>query len=80
MRRERIIFVPALALALYATIGHPDLPDLPLSARLKASPARMDLAARSQRSKRIWRKIHKTAGVMRFSRRFICDWAATTTP
>ncbi|MGH6846977.1 MAG: c-type cytochrome biogenesis protein CcmI [Methylocella sp.] len=39
------IFIPVLALTLYATIGHPDLPDAPLSARLEASPARMDLAA-----------------------------------
>jgi cytochrome c-type biogenesis protein CcmH len=40
-----LIFVPVLALSLYATIGHPDLPDAPLAARLEASPARMDLAA-----------------------------------
>jgi cytochrome c-type biogenesis protein CcmH len=40
-----LIFVPVLALSLYATIGHPDMPDAPLSARLDASPARMDLAA-----------------------------------
>jgi cytochrome c-type biogenesis protein CcmH len=39
------IFVPVLALSLYATIGHPDLPDAPLAARLDASPARMDPAA-----------------------------------
>jgi cytochrome c-type biogenesis protein CcmH len=39
------IFVPVLALSLYATIGHPDLPDAPLSARLDASPGHMDLAA-----------------------------------
>jgi cytochrome c-type biogenesis protein CcmH len=39
------IFVPVLALSLYATIGHPDMPDAPLAARLDASPARMDLAA-----------------------------------
>jgi cytochrome c-type biogenesis protein CcmH len=39
------IFVPVLALSLYATIGHPDFPDAPLAARLDASPARMDLAA-----------------------------------
>jgi cytochrome c-type biogenesis protein CcmH len=36
--------VPALAFGLYSTIGHPDLPDLPLSARLEAPPGRMDLA------------------------------------
>jgi cytochrome c-type biogenesis protein CcmH len=40
-----LIFVPVLALSLYATIGHPDMPDAPLAARLGASPARMDLAA-----------------------------------
>lgn len=40
-----LIFVPVLALSLYAAIGHPDLPDAPLSARLDATPARMDLAA-----------------------------------
>ncbi|MDQ6702446.1 MAG: c-type cytochrome biogenesis protein CcmI [Pseudomonadota bacterium] len=40
-----LIFVPVLALSLYATIGHPDMPDAPLPARLDASPARMDLAA-----------------------------------
>ncbi|MGH6837426.1 MAG: c-type cytochrome biogenesis protein CcmI [Methylocella sp.] len=38
------IFVPVLALSLYATIGHPELPDAPLAARLDAAPARMDLA------------------------------------
>jgi len=40
-----LIFVPILALSLYATVGHPDMPDAPLAARLDASPARMDLAA-----------------------------------
>ncbi|MGQ0443988.1 MAG: c-type cytochrome biogenesis protein CcmI [Beijerinckiaceae bacterium] len=40
-----LIFVPVLALALYTYIGHPDMPDAPLAARLDASPARMDLAA-----------------------------------
>jgi cytochrome c-type biogenesis protein CcmH len=40
-----VIFVPVLALSLYSTIGHPDMPDAPLAARLDASPARMDLAA-----------------------------------
>jgi cytochrome c-type biogenesis protein CcmH len=38
------IFVPVLALSLYAAIGHPELPDAPLAARLDAAPARMDLA------------------------------------
>jgi cytochrome c-type biogenesis protein CcmH len=40
-----LIFVPVLALSLYATIGRPDMPDAPLAARLEASPARRDLAA-----------------------------------
>src|ERR1700738_1745552 len=40
-----LIFVPVLALSLYATIGHPDMPDAPLAARLEPAPARMDLAA-----------------------------------
>jgi cytochrome c-type biogenesis protein CcmH len=40
-----VIFVPALSLALYAKIGHPEMPDAPLAARLEAPPERMDLAA-----------------------------------
>ena len=40
-----LIFVPVLAISLYARIGRPELPDAPLSARLNAAPARMDLAA-----------------------------------
>jgi cytochrome c-type biogenesis protein CcmH len=40
-----LIFVPALSLALYERIGHPDMPDAPLAARLEAAPQRMDLAA-----------------------------------
>lgn len=40
-----LVFVPALALGLYSVIGNPALPDLPLGARLEASPARMDLMA-----------------------------------
>jgi cytochrome c-type biogenesis protein CcmH len=40
-----LVFVPVLALSLYATIGHPDMPDAPLAVRLDASPARIDLAA-----------------------------------
>lgn len=39
-----LIFVPVLALSLYAIIGHPDMPDAPLAARLDASPAPTDLA------------------------------------
>lgn len=40
-----LIFVPALALGLYTTIGRPELPDAPLAARLENPPARMDFAA-----------------------------------
>src|ERR1700730_8029958 len=40
-----VIFIPVLALSLYVTIGHPDIPDAPLAARLDVSPARVDLAA-----------------------------------
>jgi cytochrome c-type biogenesis protein CcmH len=40
-----LIFVPALALGLYTTIGHPELPDVPLAARLENPPARTDFAA-----------------------------------
>jgi cytochrome c-type biogenesis protein CcmH len=39
------LFVPAGALGLYAFVGHPELPDLPLSARLSEPPGRMDLMA-----------------------------------
>ena len=39
------VFVPAVALGLYSQLGHPAFPDLPLSARLKAAPGRMDLMA-----------------------------------
>jgi cytochrome c-type biogenesis protein CcmH len=39
------LFAPAAALGLYASVGHPDLPDVPLSARLNESPDRMDLMA-----------------------------------
>lgn len=38
-----LVFVPALALALYSRIGKPNLPDMPLSARLDAPPASMDI-------------------------------------
>ncbi|WOJ89567.1 c-type cytochrome biogenesis protein CcmI [Methylocapsa polymorpha] len=40
-----VIFVPALALGLYWVVGNPNLPDLPLSARLETSPARDELMA-----------------------------------
>jgi cytochrome c-type biogenesis protein CcmH len=40
-----LIFVPALALGLYAAIGHPDWPDEPLEARLNAPAETMDINA-----------------------------------
>lgn len=40
-----LIFVPALSLALYGKLGHPDMPDAPLAARLEAAPGHMDVAA-----------------------------------
>ena len=39
-----LVFVPAAALALYWQIGAPNMPDLPLQARLDAPPAQMDIA------------------------------------
>ncbi|HUI21261.1 MAG TPA: c-type cytochrome biogenesis protein CcmI [Methylocella sp.] len=39
-----LIFVPAFSFSLYASLGHPELRDAPLAARLAAPPARMDLA------------------------------------
>ncbi|HKH81319.1 MAG TPA: c-type cytochrome biogenesis protein CcmI [Methylovirgula sp.] len=40
-----LILVPALALGLYAAIGHPDWPDEPLEARLNAPAEAMDINA-----------------------------------
>jgi cytochrome c-type biogenesis protein CcmH len=40
-----LLAVPALALGLYGRIGDPDLPDMPLQARLSAPPAQRDFAA-----------------------------------
>jgi cytochrome c-type biogenesis protein CcmH len=40
-----LVCIPALALGLYAAIGHPDWPDEPLEARLNAPPEQMDLNA-----------------------------------
>jgi cytochrome c-type biogenesis protein CcmH len=40
-----LILVPAIAIGIYALVGHPDLPDLPLSARHEASPDPTDLMA-----------------------------------
>ncbi|GAC1332674.1 MAG: c-type cytochrome biogenesis protein CcmI [Beijerinckiaceae bacterium] len=51
LRRTRLaaiaalVFIPSIALALYSQLGRPGLPDAPLSARLTADPAKMDLAA-----------------------------------
>ncbi len=39
-----LVLIPAVALGLYARVGHPDWPDLPLQARLDSEPGRMDLA------------------------------------
>lgn len=39
------ILVPGLSLALYMAVGHPNMPDAPLAARLEAAPQQMDLAA-----------------------------------
>ncbi len=40
-----LVAVPALALGLYAKLGHPDEPDMPLESRLKGAPAKNDFAA-----------------------------------
>ena len=40
-----LVGVPAIALGLYARIGHPNLPDLPLQARMSAPPSESDFAA-----------------------------------
>jgi cytochrome c-type biogenesis protein CcmH len=40
-----LFLVPAVALGLYAKIGHPDLPDMPHDARINAEPAKMDIGA-----------------------------------
>jgi len=39
-----IALIPALSLALYWRLGHVDLPDLPLEARLQTRPDQLDLA------------------------------------
>jgi cytochrome c-type biogenesis protein CcmH len=38
-----LIFVPAVAIGFYAALGHPNLPDEPLEARLNAPVGRMDV-------------------------------------
>jgi len=38
-----LILVPAVALGVYTDVGHPNLPDQPLEARLESDPGRMDL-------------------------------------
>jgi cytochrome c-type biogenesis protein CcmH len=40
-----LVAAPAIALGLYARIGHPALPDQPLEARMSAPPAQQDFAA-----------------------------------
>ncbi|ACK49410.1 cytochrome c-type biogenesis protein CcmI [Methylocella silvestris BL2] len=40
-----VLFVPALAIGLYSAIGHPGLPDLPLTARLAQPAAKLDIMA-----------------------------------
>lgn len=40
-----IVLVPALTLLLYMRIGHSELPDLPLQARLDAAPGHSDIAS-----------------------------------
>jgi cytochrome c-type biogenesis protein CcmH len=40
-----LVAAPAIALGIYARIGHPALPDLPLEARMSAPPAQQDFAA-----------------------------------
>jgi cytochrome c-type biogenesis protein CcmH len=39
-----LVFVPAVALGLYQKIGNPELPDMPLQARLRSRPATTDIA------------------------------------
>jgi cytochrome c-type biogenesis protein CcmH len=39
-----LLLVPAMTLAIYSLVGHPDQPDMPLEARLKQPPADMDIA------------------------------------
>ena len=39
-----IVLVPAVALGLYWYVGHPNMPDEPLTARLNAKPGDMDIA------------------------------------
>jgi cytochrome c-type biogenesis protein CcmH len=40
-----IVVIPGVALALYARIGNPDMPDQPLSARLERQSEKFDIAA-----------------------------------
>ncbi|MBM3563136.1 MAG: c-type cytochrome biogenesis protein CcmI [Alphaproteobacteria bacterium] len=39
-----IVAIPAIALSLYARLGHSDMPDMPLTARLDSAPDARDLA------------------------------------
>ena len=38
-----LVAVPVLAIGTYAALGHPDLPDEPLSARMSEPPGKMDI-------------------------------------
>lgn len=40
-----LIFIPAVSLTLYATMGHPELPDAPLASRGRMEPGQIELAA-----------------------------------
>ena len=39
-----LVLIPAVALGLYQKIGNPDLPDMPLAARLQSKPVTTDIA------------------------------------
>jgi len=39
-----LVLIPAVALGLYRKIGNPELPDMPLEARLRSKPATTDIA------------------------------------
>ena len=39
-----LVLIPAVALGLYQKIGNPDLPDMPLAARLQSQPVTTDIA------------------------------------
>lgn len=39
-----LVLIPAVALGLYQKIGNPELPDMPLAARLQSQPVKTDIA------------------------------------